>query len=114
MPASFVRSCSASRCMARPIPTASRAMPKPSHPMPAGDQRGFALLIVLWVLVLIAFLTAHVTATGRTEIRIAGNLAANAAAQAAADGAIYQSIFNLLDPRQDERWPLDGRRHEVQ
>ena len=80
---------------------------------PAGGQRGFALLIVLWMLVLIAFITAHVTAAGRTEIRIAGNLAANAAAQAAADGGVYQAIFNLADPRPERRWALDRAPHDV-
>jgi general secretion pathway protein K len=80
---------------------------------PSPGQRGFALLIVLWMLVLIAFITAHVTAAGRTEIRIAGNLAANAAAQAAADGAIYQAIFNLADPRPDLRWALDRAPHDI-
>jgi general secretion pathway protein K len=80
----------------------------------ACNQRGFALLIVLWTLVLIAFLVAHLTATGRTEVRIAGNLAANAAAQAAADGAIYQAIFYLSDPRPDHRWALDGAAHVIQ
>ncbi len=76
-------------------------------------QRGFALLIVLWTLVLISFLVAHLTAAGRTEMRIAGNLAGNAAAQAAADGAVYQAIFNLSDPRPDRRWALDGAVHEL-
>ena len=61
------------------------------------------------MLVLIAFMTAHVTATGRTEIRIAANLAANAAAQAAADGGVYQAIFNLADPRPERRWALVNR-----
>ena len=75
--------------------------------------RGFALLIVLWTLVLIAFIVAHVTAAGRSEVRIAGNLAANAAAQAAADGAIYQAIFNLSDPQPDRRWALDGGAHQL-
>jgi general secretion pathway protein K len=81
--------------------------------VPARGQRGFALLIVLWTLVLIAFITAHVTATGRTEIRIAANLAANAAAQAAADGGVYQAIFNLADPRPERRWALDRAPHEI-
>src|SRR6266550_1644915 len=75
---------------------------------------GFALLIVLWILVLIAFITMHVTVAGRTEVRIATNLAANAVAQAAADGAIFEAIFNLSDPRPDHRWMLDGRLHELQ
>src|SRR5713226_4293467 len=78
------------------------------------ESRGFALIIVLWAFVLISLIVMHLTASGRTELRIAGNLAANAAAQAAADGAIYQAIFNLLDPRQDERWPLDGSTRELQ
>jgi general secretion pathway protein K len=79
-----------------------------------GRDRGFALIIVLWAFVLIALIVSHLTTGGRTELRIAGNLVANAAAQAAADGAIYQAIFNLLNPRPDERWRLDGSTHELQ
>ena len=74
---------------------------------------GFALLIVLWTLVLIAFIVAHLTASGRTEIRIARNLAANAVAEAAADGAISAAIFNQLDPNADQRWPLNGEAHQL-
>jgi general secretion pathway protein K len=71
------------------------------------------LIIVLWTLVLIAFIVAHVTANGRTEVRIAGNMVAEATAEAADDGAIVVAIFNLLDPNPDQRWPLDGSPHEV-
>jgi general secretion pathway protein K len=74
---------------------------------------GFALLIVLWVLVLIAFIVAHITASGRTEIRIADNLVDNAVARAAADGAISETIFNLTNPQQDQRWPIDGAQRQV-
>jgi general secretion pathway protein K len=74
---------------------------------------GFALLIVLWTLVLIAFIVAEITASGRSEIRIADNLIDNAVAEAAADGAISEAIFNLSNPRQDQRWPLDGTPREV-
>jgi len=73
----------------------------------------FALVIVLWTLVLIAFIVAHITASGRTEIRIAGNLVANAAAEAAADGAIFAAIFNLTEPKSDQRWPIDGTAREL-
>ena len=76
-------------------------------------QRGFALLVVLWTLVLIAFIVVHVTAAGRVEVQIASNLSANAAAQAAADGAIYQAIFQLSDPRPDQHWAVDGSAHEL-
>src|SRR5262249_34110351 len=82
---------------------------------PAANRRndGFALIIVLWTLVLIAFIVAHVTANGRTEVRIAGNMVADATAEAADDGAIVAAIFNLLDPNPDQRWPLDGSPHEL-
>jgi general secretion pathway protein K len=76
-------------------------------------NRGFALIVVLWALVLIGFIIAHLTANGRTEIMIARNLAANATAQAAADGAIYQAIFNLLNPDPATRWPIDGTPREI-
>ena len=74
---------------------------------------GFALIIVLWTLVLIGFIVAHLTASGRTEIRIAGNLVANSASQAAADGAIFEAIFNLSDPQLERRWPVDGTTRQV-
>ncbi len=74
---------------------------------------GFALIIVLWTLVLIGFVVAHLTASGRTEIRIASNLVANSASQAAADGAIFEAIFNLSDPRPEQRWPVDGTPRQV-
>ena len=61
---------------------------------------------------LIAFVIAQVTASGRTEIRIAGNLVADAAAEAADDGGIFAAIYNLADPNPAQRWPLDGIAHE--
>lgn len=79
-----------------------------------GRNRGFALLIVLWTLVLIAFIVGNLTSRGRTEIRIASNLVSNAVTQAAADGGVYEAIYNLSDPQADARWPLDGGAHELQ
>jgi general secretion pathway protein K len=85
---------------------------------PAGSAEccgngGFALIIVLWTLVLIGFIVAHMTASGRMEIRIAGNLVANSASRAAADGAIFEAIFNLSDPQPEQRWPVDGTPRQV-
>ena len=62
---------------------------------------------------LIAFIVAHLTASGRTEIRIATNIAANAEAQAAADGAVYEAIFNLSDPDLKRRWAVDGKARDL-
>jgi general secretion pathway protein K len=89
--------------------------PADDRPSRASRRRsgGFALLVVLWTLVLVAFLVAHLTASGRTEIAIARNLAANAAAQAAADGAMYRAIFRISEPQAGQSWPLDGTVHEL-
>jgi general secretion pathway protein K len=59
-------------------------------------QRGFALLMVLWTIALLALLVAQFTSSGRTETRIASNLRANAVAEAAADGAIHETILRLI------------------
>ena len=90
-------------------------MPRRFPPGSAEYRRngGFALIILLWTLVLIGFIVAHLTASGRTEIRIAGNLMANSASQAAADGAIFEAIFNLSDPQPETRWPADGMPRQV-
>src|SRR5208282_4409974 len=88
----------------------SRRSSSPAFRRPNG---GFALIIVLWTLVLIAFIVVHLTANARTEIRIASNLVANAVAQAAADGAIFEAIFNQSDPQPDQRWPVDGKAREL-
>lgn len=84
-----------------------------SPPQAWDGSAGFALIIVLWTLVLIAFVVVHITASGRTEIRIAGNLVANATAEAAADGAIFAAIFNLTGSETDQPWPVDGADHQI-
>jgi general secretion pathway protein K len=70
------------------------------QPVPARGrnraERGFALLIVLGTLVLLALLVTQLTAAGRIEARIAANLRGGAAAESAADGAVYATLFNLL------------------
>lgn len=80
---------------------------------PEHRSAGFALLIVLWTLVLITFLVLHVTASGRTETRIASNLQSNAVAAAAADGGISAAIFNQTSPQPEERWPVLGPPHQM-
>jgi general secretion pathway protein K len=72
-------------------------------------RRGFALLVVLWTLVLLGLLVAHLTATGRSEARIAENYAANAQAEAEADGAVFESAFRVIN----NDWVSDGSLHEL-
>jgi general secretion pathway protein K len=73
---------------------------------------GFALLIVLWTLALLAFLVTQMAASARTEARIAFNLRNNMVQEANADGAIYAAAFYLLD-RSDHHWNVDGSVHKL-
>lgn len=73
---------------------------------PRRRDRGFALLIVLWAVVLLALLATQLMAAGRTELQLAANLRSAAAAEAAADGAVQEAVFHLLDPA--DPWLADG------
>lgn len=74
-------------------------------------DRGFALLIVLWSVALLALLATGITAAGRTDVQLAANLRGAAVAEAAADGAVFEAVFHLLDPARP--WPADGAPREV-
>jgi general secretion pathway protein K len=75
-------------------------------------QAGFALLIVLWTLSLLALLGTQLVAAGRVDAQLARNLLDGATLEAAADGAVQQAIFRLLD-RPERRWAADGTEHVI-
>jgi general secretion pathway protein K len=76
---------------------------------PDGDPAaGFILLVVLWVLVLLALIAAHLVTSGRAELALARNTRAAAEAASLADAAFVHAAFMLGDPRPAERWPVDG------
>ena len=58
-------------------------------------QRGFALLIVLWSLVLLSLILTQMLSAGRTEAQLAANLRNAAMAEAVADGAVEEALFHL-------------------
>lgn len=70
-------------------------------------EKGFALLIVLFALAMLALLGSTVLATARQDTQVARNLRAAAVLRAAAHGALQQAIFHLLD-QSARRWPADG------
>lgn len=75
-------------------------------------ERGFALLIALWSVVLLAFLTTQLASTGRSELQIAANLRTAAGLEATADGLVYEAIFRLMSG--SPGWGnLDGRDYPV-
>jgi general secretion pathway protein K len=76
------------------------------------SQRGFALLIVLWSIVLLALLATQITAAGRSELQLAANLREAASAEAAADGGVFMAVFHVLDGPA-ARWDADDSPHET-
>jgi general secretion pathway protein K len=76
------------------------------------SDRGFALLLVLWSLVLVTLIITSLTAGARSDARIAINLRAAATAEAAADGAVYEALFHVLDTGQ-AHWNADGAPHRL-
>ncbi len=72
-----------------------------------GRERGFALLLVLWTMALLALLAARVLAAGQGAVRIAANLRAAAAVEAAAEGALAVAAFHLAAPGA-AHWRADG------
>ncbi len=76
------------------------------------SDSGFALIIVLWTLVLVALLVAQLNSAGRTEAQLASNLRGAAALQAATDGAIQDAVFHLID-HSPRHWAADNKPHVV-
>jgi general secretion pathway protein K len=77
----------------------------------AMQDRGFALLIVLWSMVLLSLLFSRLVSAGRSEAEIAFNLRRAAQLQAQADGLLNNVIFGLLGG--PGGWAADGRPHPV-
>jgi general secretion pathway protein K len=62
----------------------------------ASHPRGFALVIVLWSLGMLALLGTQMTATTRVQLHLAAQARDQAMAEQAADGTIRQAAFILL------------------
>jgi len=80
---------------------------------PPSSQRGIALLLVLWALVLLTIIAVGLTAAQRTESSLASNQLATARFHAAAEAGINWAILNLLAPEtafgeDADTWVPDG------
>ena len=67
-------------------------------------ERGFALVLVLGALPVLAMLGSQVRLAARTELRLAANVREAATREAAADGAIRGAVFHLVAGD----WQADG------
>lgn len=72
------------------------------------QPRGFALITVLWAMLILAAIAVSILATGRTETRLSATHRGIAELDAAADAAINLTILSLLAPDADVRPPVDS------
>lgn len=78
-----------------------------------GD-RGFALILVIWVLALLALLGAGVAADSHSAAVVSRNRLELAQLQASADAGVTLAVMGLLDPVVATRWQADGRVYDRQ
>src|SRR5262245_8962537 len=79
----------------------------------AHRTRGFALIAVIWFLVLIAAIGTYMLAKARSETSLARNIRPAAHAAALADAGVAEAVFSHTDPLPANRWALDGAPHAL-
>jgi general secretion pathway protein K len=81
-------------------------------PPPRPRERGFVLLIVIWVTGLLALISASFAVAMRTHIKVTANTIENARAEALADAGVNIAIMDLLATRtnrsREGRFAVDG------
>ena len=66
------------------------------NPILRSDERGMALIMVIWVLALLSLMAASFLAQARSELRLAANLRERAAAEALAEAGVHLAVGRLL------------------
>ncbi len=78
------------------------------------EERGLALLLVLWVVVLLAVMATALTRTQRVQVAMTRNLEHRAAAQELLEAGLNFMMAQLEfrgRPAPENRWPVDGKLH---
>ena len=76
-------------------------------PRPA-ENRGIALVVVLWTLLLLSLIAASFLTLTRGEIGVARNAVDNARAEALADAGVHRAVLGLMRPVSGGGWRVDG------
>ncbi len=77
------------------------------------SPKGFALVLVLWVLSLLTIMAGSFALTMRRESTVVAGIKDNAGAVAAAEAGIAVAEMMLLHPEQNKRWRADGNIYQV-
>jgi general secretion pathway protein K len=79
---------------------------------PPPRERGFVLLIVIWVTGLLALISASFAVAMRTHIKVTANTIENARAEALADAGVHIAVMDLFATRtnhsREGRFAVDG------
>ena len=79
---------------------------------PRDSDRGFTLVLVLWIAGLLAVLAGGLSVSVRTQVRVSANIVESARADALADGGVALAISDLIAARRtrdhQRRFPIDG------
>ena len=76
-------------------------------------ERGFALLLVIWVVAILSVLAAGFAVATRSESRLARNLLEAAEARALAEAGVARAGLALLETDPRRQWRGDGTPHEL-
>ncbi len=76
-------------------------------------RSGFALVAVLWLLVLLSMISMHISAVSRTEAELTRNLTVAAQAHHAAESGVRWAIWSLTLPP-EENWLADSSMHYLE
>lgn len=80
----------------------------------AARARGFALVMVLWVLSLLMIMAASFSLTMRRETGVIAGMTGGSKALAAAESGIAMAEMMLLHPDPLRRWHTDGNIYQIQ
>ncbi|OGT05342.1 MAG: hypothetical protein A3F73_10620 [Gallionellales bacterium RIFCSPLOWO2_12_FULL_59_22] len=76
-------------------------------------ERGVALVIVLWAVMLLAVIAGNFVFAMRTETLVTRNAVSAAHAEATANGAVHRALYEFLKPAADPgTWKADGRERQ--
>jgi general secretion pathway protein K len=75
------------------------------------DERGTALIVVLWVLALLSVLAVGFASNARTELLIVRNQIETARARAIAEAGVSLAILEMTRIDREPRWIADGREY---
>jgi len=81
---------------------------------PAHRQRGIALVVVLWLVILLTIIGSSHARNVRIETRLAHNQVDIAKARALAEAGINRAIMELFVSNDSDRWSFDGTVNEFE